>query len=193
MAEISQSEGMGTEIGPAMTGTVVMPSDRQLPPLTAKQTKFLAALLSGKTAIDALKESHRQESERWTASTCYTKATLLRNHHKIRVWWAACVEAELVRSDVDKGTHLAALARLRERAVVVGQLGPAVKAEISRGMVSGLYEHDPRKLPGQRVPDHNLVDLIAINDPDLAAGLRAILPAPQASEGLSEVDDEGKG
>jgi phage terminase small subunit len=41
-------------------------------------------------------------------------------------------------------SHLEELARLRDRAALSEQFGPAVTAEVSRGKVSGLYEEKVR-------------------------------------------------
>jgi len=85
----------------------------------------------------------------------------------------------MLRAVASREDHSAQLVRIRERAIVTNQLSAAVTAEIHVGKVAGLYLPDSRARELEGLGDTGFAARIAIEMPELAAGLARLLPAPR--------------
>lgn len=138
-----------------------------LPELTDKQSKFVTAILAGKSGADAIRES--TDTSNWSQQSIWTEATKLRNNPSVRLWLRAARKSNMGAKTLTLDNHLRELERLKEIAVETGNVGAAVKAEESRGKAAGLYVEKH-----QDVTDHDptrTLKEIAQHNPELASSL----------------------
>lgn len=137
-----------------------------LPPLTAKQNKFVEGILSGKTASDAYRSAYDCSNSQ--LATIWARASELRANSNVAAWLSSARKAGLGRAVVTLEGHVAELERLREIALDTGNVGAAVQAEQLRGKASGHYTDNIRIVDGDPA---NMLKEIASLSPALAAQL----------------------
>jgi hypothetical protein len=110
----------------------------ELPTLTPKQTAFVNALLVGKTASGAYRESYNCKN--MSHGAIWVEASRLRAHPKVALWLRHFQRIGLDSARLSIEAHLAELARARELALAHGQISAGVQAEHYRGKAVGLYD-----------------------------------------------------
>jgi hypothetical protein len=110
----------------------------ELPTLTPKQTAFINAVLQGKTAADAYRDSYNCKA--MSKAAVSVEASRLRRSPKISLWLRHFQRLGIDAALVTMEAHLAELARAREEAIAHGQISAGVQAEHYRGKAAGLYE-----------------------------------------------------
>jgi hypothetical protein len=111
--------------------------ESQLPKLTLKQSRFVNALLSGKTMGQAYRDSH--DCSKMQPNSIAVAASRLANSDKIALSLRLAQRSGMHEAVVTRDNHLSELARLRELAVDNQQVSAGVQAEHYRGRVAGLY------------------------------------------------------
>lgn len=106
--------------------------------LTPKREAFAAGLAQGLSQSEAYRRAF-PKSQAWKDATVWRKASLLAAVGEVKARLAEIQAAAAERCLVTLETHVAELARLRQKAEDEGQLAAAIKAEELRGKVCGLY------------------------------------------------------
>lgn len=110
--------------------------------LTAKQEAFCVAYLKCGNASDAYRQSY--DASGMKAETIHRKAKDLLDNGKIAARLQELRAPAVTEAQMTLEAHLNALAAIRDAAVLVGQYGPAVAAERSRGQSAGFYQNRSR-------------------------------------------------
>lgn len=109
----------------------------ELPELTDKQFTFVQGILAGKSAAQSYREAY--DAENMGENTIYSKASILRNSDKVRVWLD---QMTIDRLKVTKRTLEERIARMEALALIAirtGNIGAAVQAEEKAGKLEGQY------------------------------------------------------
>lgn len=101
-----------------------------------RETFCRLVALRGYSQTDAYREAYQSSA---TDRTCATEASKLMADPEVAHRVEQLQRPELRREALSRDGHLEQLARLRDEAVGVGQIGPAVTAEMARGKVGGYY------------------------------------------------------
>jgi hypothetical protein len=108
-----------------------------LPSLTEPQSAYVYYRIFGDSPTEAYKKSYDIESKRSDRITAYAHRT--ENGKAVRKWIERARRAAMFNHVVELSDHCSELVRLREEAVERGQISAAVRAEMARGQVAGLY------------------------------------------------------
>lgn len=138
----------------------------ELPELTPQQFGFVEGLLAGKTAADAYRGAY--DCRNMQARSIWVEASRLRSHPEIALWLSAARQAHLSQAVVTKEAHLRELDRLKELALLAGNVGAAVQAEQLRGKAAGHYVEQYADVTID--PSRTLQEIAALS-PELAAAL----------------------
>lgn len=155
-----------------------------LPSLTDKQSKFVTAILAGKSGADAVREL--TDTSTWLPESIWSEATKLRNNPSVRLWLRAARKSNMGAKTLTLDNHLRELERLKEIAVETGNVGAAVKAEESRGRAAGLYVEKHQDVT-EHNPERTLRE-IAEHDPTLAESLARQHGIPWSAKPQSETE-----
>lgn len=109
--------------------------------LTAKKEQFVQNIVAGQSFMEAYKNSY--DTHNMTTDSCRRRASALMQDSRVRARLEALREpaqqAVVAAGMITLEDHLAKLAELRDEGVRLGQVGPAVTAEVSRGKAAGFY------------------------------------------------------
>ena len=158
---------------------IIAPLADRLPELLPAETKFLEMLSGGAYATDAYEKAFPKRCAGKSRQYIGQLACAMRMKPNIRLWIAAITEAGMLRAVTNREEHSAELRRLRERAVATSQMAAAVTAEFNLGKVAGLYWPESIARERDGLGDTGFAARIAIEMPELAAGLARLLPAPR--------------
>jgi len=147
-----------------------------LPKLKPREQRFLEGLIAGKSQSQAYRESH-PNCVGWAAGTVTNRASVLARDPRVQAWVRHFQRIGLDQAQVTHSAHLAELARLRELAVIEGQISAGVQAEVHRGKASGLYEDRIRLIADQ-------------SDSALLAGVAQLLGDSLATELAGELGSD---
>lgn len=138
----------------------------ELPELTDKQFKFVAAVLEGKTYSDAYRASY--DVENMSNPAIWVAASRLADNANVALWLRKGVEHGFGSAVATLEDHAFQLRRLREHALDTGNVGAAVLAEHHRGKVAKLYT-DNIDITMTRLDDNAVIEQIRQKFGDEAA------------------------
>lgn len=106
--------------------------------LSDKQEKFCQLIVSGKTQLEAYKNSYTVKSGTTRASQDQSASRLMK-HVKISSRIAELRAPAAIKAGLTLESHLNRLEYLSKLAEENGELAPAITAETNRGKAAGLY------------------------------------------------------
>lgn len=106
--------------------------------LTGPEEVFCQKMVEGLNATESYRLAF-PKSAKWQTNTVCVRASILNSQHNV-IERIQALRAQLrIYTGITLQEHTDNLARLRDHAVILEQMGPAVTAETNRGKVSGLY------------------------------------------------------
>ena len=120
--------------------------------VTNKQEAFCHAIIKGAKIVDAYNQAY--ESNGMSKESTRRRAIALMNDPRItarlEALRAPAQAAVIAAGAITMEGHLAKLSELRDEGVRLGQIGPAITAEMARGKVAGFYiERREQGNPGE--------------------------------------------
>jgi phage terminase small subunit len=105
--------------------------------LTPKQEAFCLAYTKTGNASEAYRQAY--DASEMSAAAVEVEASRLLNHPKVTLRLASVQEKEEVKALLSLEEHMQQLRELRDRAVALGQMSAAIRAEVKRGELRGFY------------------------------------------------------
>lgn len=108
-----------------------------LPALSEKQYAYVLERAQGQPPVEAYKIAYNVSAD--DRASISGSAYNVESSPKVSKWIEACRKAALFSCTVDAEDHARQLVRLRDAAAEKGQYSAAIRAEMARGQIAGLY------------------------------------------------------
>ena len=130
-----------------------------MPGLTFKQETFCQGIASGLTQSDAYRAAYA--TKKWKNETVWEKASVLISKDKVKARIAELRAPVVKKVGITLENHIEDLLKLRNMAAKKEQYSAAIKAEMARGKVCGLYEFE--QTPEENVPMPTKIEIQVVD------------------------------